>query len=123
MDSMRHILFTLKGCPFGLLDDEAHIRTMLANAAVQAQAELLNITSHKFEPFGVTAVALLGESHISIHTWPDKLLAVCDVFTCGTKAVPEYAVNYMMELMECSEVVSSAFLRPLDSDPYGHEST
>ena len=58
-----------EGCAYHLLDDEAHVRTMLANATVMANAELLDITSHKFSPFGVTAVALLAESHISIHTW------------------------------------------------------
>ena len=68
MSTMKHILFTMKGCAYHLLDDEAHVRTMLANATVMANAELLDITSHKFSPFGVTAVALLAESHISIHT-------------------------------------------------------
>ena len=65
---MRHILFTLKGCPFGLLDDEAHIRNVLVNAATLSESTLLGVQSHKFDPQGVTAVALLAESHISIHT-------------------------------------------------------
>lgn len=116
---MKHILFTLKGCQHHLLDDESIIRTMLANASVMAQAELLDITSHKFQPIGVTAVALLAESHISIHTWPEKNMAVCDVFTCGTRAVPEQAVNYMYDYLEAREIVSSAFIRPLDEDPHG----
>jgi len=67
---MRHILFTLKGCPYGLLNDEAHIRNVLSNAATLSESTLLDISSHKFEPHGVTAVALLAESHISIHTCP-----------------------------------------------------
>ena len=80
---MRHILFTLKGCPYGLLDDEAHIRNVLANAATLSESTLLGIQSHKFQPQGVTAVALLAESHISIHTWPEKGEAAVDIFTCG----------------------------------------
>ena len=56
---LRHLVFTLKGCQFHLLDDEAHIRNLLVNAAVMAQATLLDVTSHKFDPQGVTAVALL----------------------------------------------------------------
>ena len=76
---MKHILFTLKGCPYGLLDDEAHIRNVLANAAQLSGSTLLNISSHKFDPHGVTAVALLAESHISIHTWPENNMAVCDL--------------------------------------------
>ena len=80
MAKMRHLVFTLKGCQYHLLDDEAYIRTTLVNAAVMAQATLLGITSHKFDPQGVTAVALLAESHISIHTWPEKLMAVTVLF-------------------------------------------
>ena len=96
---MRHILFTLKGCPYGLLDDEAHIRNVLANASNLAESTLLNISSHKFEPHGVTAVALLAESHISIHTWPEDGKAAVDVYTCGDSANPELACSIIKSKM------------------------
>ena len=111
---MRHILFTLRGCPFGLLDDEAHIRNVLANAATLSESTLLGIQSHKFQPQGVTAVALLAESHISIHTWPEKGMAVCDVFTCGDTAMPELGVEYMKEQLKATDIVSNEFVRPLE---------
>ena len=110
---MRHILFTLKGCPYGLLDDEAHIRNVLANASNLAESTLLNISSHKFEPHGVTAVALLAESHISIHTWPENGIAVCDVFTCGDHTNPRSGAAYMYEAMGATDIVSEIFTRPL----------
>ena len=111
---MKHILFTLKGCPYGLLDDEAHIRNVLANAAHLSESTLLNVSSHKFNPHGVTAVALLAESHISIHTWPENGMAVCDVFTCGDKSTPEKGVEYMMEQLKATDIVSNEFERPLE---------
>ena len=110
---MRHILFTLKGCPYGLLDDEAHIRNVLANAAQLSESTLLDISSHKFQPHGVTAVALLAESHISIHTWPENGMAVCDVFTCGEHTNPRSAATYMYEAMGATDLVSEIFTRPL----------
>ena len=110
---MRHILFTLKGCPFGLLDDEAHIRNVLANAAQLSESTLLDISSHKFSPCGVTAVALLAESHISIHTWPENGMAVCDVFTCGEHTSPRAASTYMFEALSATDHVSETFTRPL----------
>ena len=61
---MKHILFTLKGCPYDKLDDEALIRATLIGAAVLCESTLLNVSSHKFSPHGVTAIALLAESHI-----------------------------------------------------------
>lgn len=117
---MRHILFTLRGTPFALCDDESYIRNVLVNAAVMAQSTLLDISSHKFDPYGVTAVALLAESHISMHTWPEKCMAVCDVFTCGDHTLPDSAVRYMYDSMQASSIVSSQFIRPLDEDPHGH---
>ena len=110
---MRHILFTLKGCPYGLLDDEAHIRNVLANAAQLSESTLLGIQSHKFQPQGVTAVALLAESHISIHTWPENGIAVCDVFTCGDHTSPRSAATYMYEATGATDIESEIIKRSL----------
>ena len=66
---MKHILFTLKGSPFELLDDEQNIKLLLYNATKESKSTLLNLATHKFDPQGVTGVAMLAESHISIHTW------------------------------------------------------
>ena len=114
--TMKHILFfTLKGCPYGLCDDESHIREMLVNATTLSESTLLNVSSHKFTPCGVTAIASLAESHISIHTLPEKaFLAVCDVFTCGDHTMPESAVRYMYDTMQSTDMVSEKFIRPLE---------
>ena len=87
---------------------------LLYNATKEAKSTLLNLATHKFEPQGVTGVAMLAESHISIHTWPEKGMAVCDVFTCGDSAEPENAVEYMKEKLKATEIVSNEFVRPLE---------
>ena len=110
---MRHILFTLKGCPYHLLDDELHIRAALTDAAEVAKSALLGVYSYKFSPHGVTAVALLAESHLSIHTWPENGTATCDVFTCGDHTKPELAAEYIHATMGGDEMISNTFLRPL----------
>ena len=111
---MKHILFTLKGCPFGPLDDEVFIRMLLYGATKECKSTLLNLATHKFDPQGVTGVAMLAESHISIHTWPEKGMAVCDVFTCGDTAMPELGVEYMKEQLKATDIVSHEFIRPLE---------
>ena len=111
---MKHILFTLKSCPHGLLDDEAHIRSVLVKTAEICKSTLLDLSSHKFDPQGVTAVAMLAESHISIHTWPENGMAVCDVFTCGDHTIPESAANYMYMAMGATSHVTETFKRPLE---------
>ena len=79
----------------------------------RSESTLLDISSHKFQPHGVTAVALLAESHISIHTWPENGMAVCDVFTCGEHTNPRSGATYMYEAMGATDLVSEIFTRPL----------
>ena len=77
---MKHILFTLKGCPFELLNSKQFIRMLLYKATKECQSTLLNLSVHKFDPQGVTGIAMLAESHISVHTWPEKNMA-CLLYT------------------------------------------
>ena len=66
------------------LDDIAHIETTLREAVDVSGATLLHIHLHHFTPNGgVSGVAVLAESHISIHTWPERDYAALDVFMCG----------------------------------------
>ncbi len=96
------------------MDDEAHIRNVLANAATLSESMLLCIQSHKFQPQCVTAVALLAESHISIHTWPEKGMAVCDIFTCGEHTKPKKGMEYMKMMFNAKDITSKSFIRPLE---------
>ena len=111
---MRHILFTLKGCTPDDLDDEGLMRDTLYMAAKAANSTLIALHSHKFSPQGVTAIALLAESHISIHTWPESGMAVCDVFTCGDHTEPMNAVEWMKEELNASDAIINEFVRPLE---------
>ena len=79
----KHCILELYDCDPSRLDDEAFIRTTITSAAKGAGATLLNLITHQFQPQGVTGLALLAESHISIHTWPESGYAAIDVFTCG----------------------------------------
>ena len=92
---MQHILFELRGCPSELLDDSEFVVLALQVSAVHAKSKLIDVNFHKFEPQGVTGLALLADSHISIHTWPEKGLAMCDIFTCGVDCTPLEAVDYL----------------------------
>jgi len=111
---MKHILFTLKGCPADLLDSEDKVTEALSEASKKCKSTLLGMTSHKFKPQGVTAVALLAESHISMHTWPEKGMAVCDVFTCGDHTDPQKGVESLYVTMRATDMVSNEFTRPLE---------
>ena len=108
---MKHILFDLKECPPDLLDDEDFVRLCAWTAAKESKSELINISCHKFKPQGVTALAMLAESHLSIHTWPEKGVAMCDIFTCGSHSKPENAVQYLSEWLVSTNTKSKYYER------------
>ncbi len=67
------------------LDDVDHIDRALRSAAAAAKATLLHVHLHAFASSGgVSGVAVLAESHISIHTWPERSFAAIDLFMCGS---------------------------------------
>ena len=92
-----HCILELHGCPTDLLNDHGFVRESVAQASKEGLSTLLELSSHKFDPQGVTVVGLLAESHISIHTWPECGYAAADVFTCGDTADPQRACQYLVE--------------------------
>lgn len=113
---MKHILFTLTGCNSSLIDDEDYVRTVLFESCKVAGATWLKTCSHKFDPQGVTGVALLAESHLSIHTWPEKQTAVCDIFSCSDATKASDAMLFMQEKFEASGLTCKAHVeRTMDS--------
>ena len=70
-----HCILELHGCPYDILDDERLVRSAIVEASQKSLSTLLHLSSHRFAPQGVTAIGLLAESHISIHTWQPSLRA------------------------------------------------
>ena len=99
----KHFLLELYSCDCEKLNDESFLRCTLNRAAKLANATVLNLISNKFEPQGVTAIALLAESHISIHTWPESNYSAVDIFTCGQNMMPERASQYLIEVLKAEE--------------------
>jgi len=109
----KHLLLELYKCDREKLNDESFLRCSLTRAAKFAKATVLNLISNKFEPQGVTAIALLAESHISIHSWPESNYSAVDIFTCGQNMQPELASQYLIETLNAEE----HFLRVLKRNP------
>ena len=99
----KHLLLELYKCDYEKLNDESFLRCSLNKAAKLANATVLNLISNKFEPQGVTAIALLSESHISIHTWPESNYSAIDIFTCGQNMLPELASQYLIDVLKAEE--------------------
>jgi S-adenosylmethionine decarboxylase len=92
------------------LDDIDLIEATLRRCVSAAQATLLHIHLHHFQPNGVSGVAVLAESHISIHTWPDAGYAALDVFMCG-KADPDACIPVLREAFKAERIEVNELLR------------
>lgn len=78
-----------------IIENSKEIEKILIGAAKKANNTPLEVAIHKFSPQGITGVILLAESHIALHSWPEINYLAIDVFTCGDKANPYRALEYL----------------------------
>ena len=88
----KHCLLNLYGANRSKLNNLDLLLDLLKKSAYETGATYIDSISKKFEPQGVTIVIMLSESHISIHTWPEKGEAMIDIFTCGDGVEPLWGV-------------------------------
>lgn len=92
-----HLLLELKDCNSKILSDLNKVQEILVSAAQQAKATIVEVSFHKFSPFGISGMVVIAESHLSIHTWPEYDFAAVDIFTCGELLKPEVAASFIIE--------------------------
>lgn len=97
----RHLLVDMHFCDPARLDDLKVVAGSLEAAVRACGATRIGELTHEFDPQGVTVIVGIAESHISIHTWPEKKEAVVDIFTCGEKMNPEAAVLTIVAFLGC----------------------
>ncbi|MBC7110500.1 MAG: adenosylmethionine decarboxylase [Archaeoglobi archaeon] len=98
----KHIIIELWGCDREMLDSQEVVEKALVEATEKCNATLLKVVTHKFAPQGVSGVAVIAESHISIHTWPELGYAALDIFTCGN-ADPYNGIPVFKEYFRASK--------------------
>jgi S-adenosylmethionine decarboxylase len=103
-----HLIIDLYGA--ARLNDLAFIEETLRHCIKASGATLLHIHLHPFEPNGVSGVAVLAESHISVHTWPDEGYAAFDVFMCGDTK-PEVCADILKAAFEPTRIEVNELLR------------
>ncbi len=109
-----HLIIDLFGAK--RLDDLKYVEDTLRRCVEVAGATLLHIHLHHFTPNGgVSGVAVLSESHISIHSWPEADYAALDVFMCGD-AQPHLAIDILGEAFDADDVVVKEHLRGEELD-------
>ncbi|MDA9135179.1 adenosylmethionine decarboxylase, partial [bacterium] len=94
--------------------DPSLFESVIHKIAKAAKVTVLEISKYKFEPQGFTILALLAESHISFHTFPEKGIISFDFFTCG-KVSPSIALEIVKKEFKHKRIVKKEFNRDTKS--------
>ena len=112
MSNGRHLILDLYDCDPEILNDYEGLEQIMLAGLSLSKATVLRVIGEHFEPQGVTLLALLAESHCSIHTWPEIGYAAVDLYTCGDttnthKAAPLIGDSLKAKTVEEKELVRS----------------
>jgi S-adenosylmethionine decarboxylase len=91
------MLLELFDCDPDAINSLDIVKASMVEAAHRAQATIVDVVFHEFNPFGISGVVVIAESHLAIHTWPEYRYAAVDVFSCGEILQPRVAVDYLVE--------------------------
>ncbi|WP_124728287.1 adenosylmethionine decarboxylase [Staphylospora marina] len=107
----RHVAMDAWGVDFDLLNDVKFLEHHLVEAAKACGATVLSVQAHKFQPQGATVLVMLSESHLTIHTYPEKGFAALDCYTCGHTVDPAIAIEYMLNVLKPTQAFSKKLQR------------
>ena len=91
----RHIQIEYYGCDENVIKDNKLIEKLMNEAAIAANATIVDSVFHHFNPHGVSGAVIIEESHLTIHTWPEYKYASVDVYTCGDSVNPWDAFDHL----------------------------
>ncbi len=107
----RHVAIDTWGVQFDLLNDAEFLKKEMIEAAEACGATVLGVQAKQFSPQGATVLVLLSESHLSIHTYPERGFAALDCYTCGETVDPQVAIDYMVSVLQPQKVYAKKLVR------------
>ncbi|MBW5447837.1 adenosylmethionine decarboxylase [Cohnella sp. CFH 77786] len=109
----RHVAVDTWGVNFDTLNNAELLQSHMVEAAEACGATVLSVQAKQFEPQGATVLVLLSESHLSIHTYPEKGFAAIDCYTCGETVDPQLAIDYLVGVLKPERTYSKKLVRGL----------
>ena len=109
----RHVAVDTWGVDADILNNPEWLEAEMVAAAEACGATVLSVQSRQFEPQGATVLVMLSESHISIHTYPEKGFAALDCYTCGETVDPELAISHMLTVLKPEKTHAKKLIRGL----------
>ncbi len=91
----QHVLAEFFECDPNVLNSISKVEKYMIDAALECGATIVQKCFHMFNPYGVSGVVIISESHLAIHTWPELGYAAVDLFTCGSSCDPMVAYEFL----------------------------
>ncbi|CAI6082301.1 MULTISPECIES: adenosylmethionine decarboxylase [Cohnella] len=107
----RHVAVDTWGVDFDLLNSAELLQSHMVEAAEACGATVLSVQAKQFEPQGATVLVMLSESHLSIHTYPERGFAAIDCYTCGETVDPQLAIDYMVNVLKPKSTYAKKLIR------------
>ena len=111
MSNGRHLILDLYDCDPEILNDYEGLEQIMLAGLSLSKATVLRVIGEHFEPKGVTLLALLAESHCSIHTWPEIGYAAVDLYTCGDTTNTHKAAQFIGDSLKAKTVEEKELVR------------
>lgn len=99
-----HLLADFYDCECGMLDNKNWLEKVLTESVKRANAKALTSNFHEFNPFGISGVIIIAESHFAVHTWPEHKFVSLDIYTCGGNTSPWSAFEYLKKMFKPKNV-------------------
>ncbi len=99
-----HIIADLYGIDGDLISSADKIEPIMEGAIKEGNLTEISSQYYQFRPMGASGIALLAESHLSFHTWPEHGLVTLDIYTCGDHSNADRAFNYLMNVLHPTSI-------------------
>ncbi len=99
-----HYLAEFYDCDKAIISSKVLIKEAMLEAARVAKSNIVTDVFHEFNPYGVSGVVVIAESHIAIHSWPEYCCASIDIFTCSENMEPSAALAYLEKAFKAKKV-------------------
>lgn len=93
------VLIDLYNCDYEKMENIEYIKNIMNELSIILETNVIDEVFHKFEPYGISGVLIISESHLTIHTWPEYRYAGIDLFTCSKKINILEAVKYLCKVL------------------------
>ncbi len=107
----QHVLAEFFECDPNILNSIDKVEKYMVDAALECGATIVQKCFHMFNPYGVSGVVIISESHLAIHTWPELGYAAVDLFTCGDKCDPKISYEFLKKKFHCQNATFTELKR------------